>query len=193
MSFGKEIKQMATSVVFGFLFLVLTAALGPWMITQYTPAEAEAQAEKQNFVGRLQSLKMDGFEEDLEPLTPEAIAQANTDGILAINKLINARQPIDLIRSGPHVHGNLEALLNIVVGIALCFIAVSPVFKQAISWIFIVGTLLHSGVLFLGVMLDQVWAFTVLGTGIGPIMILLGLLLAGIAAAMGMRAEVVKD
>jgi hypothetical protein len=53
--------------------------------------------------------------------------------------------------------------------------------------------LLHSGILFLAVMLDQTWAFTVLGTGIGPVLVLLGLLLAGIAAAMGMRAEVVRD
>jgi len=181
------------NVVFGFLFLVITAALGPWMITQYTPGEALAQADKQSLVGRLQSLKADEFEEDLEPLPPEAIAKANTDGILALNKLVNARQPIDLIRSGPHVHGNLEAMLNIVVGIALCFIAVGRLFKQAISWIFIIGTLLHSGILFLAVMLDQVWAFTVLGTGVGPVLILLGLLLAGIAAAMGMRAEVVRD
>ncbi|MCI0508423.1 MAG: hypothetical protein L0Z73_20305 [Gammaproteobacteria bacterium] len=181
------------NVVFGFLFLVITAALGPWMITKYSPGEADAQAEKQNFVGRLQSLKADNFEENLEPLPPEELAKANTDGILALNKLVNARQPIDLIRSGPHVHGNLEALLNIVVGIALCFIAVGRKFKEAISWIFILGTLLHSGILFIAVMLDQTWAFSVLGTGIGPVLILLGLLLAGVAAAMGLRAEVVKD
>jgi len=181
------------NVVFGFLFLVITAALGPLMIIKYTPEVAVAQSQKQASVGRLQSLKADDFEEELEPLAPEQIAKANTDGVLALNQLINARQPIDLIRSGPHVHGNLEALLNIVVGIALGFMAIAPLFKQLISWIFIVGTLMHSGLLYIGVMLEMEWAFTLLNTGIGPGMVLLGLLLAGIAAAVGLKADVIKD
>jgi len=181
------------NVVFGFLFLVITAALGPLMIIKYTPEVAVAQSQKQTSVGRLQSLKADDFEEELEQLTPEQIAKANTDGILALNQLINAQQPIDVIRSGPHVHGNLEALLNIVAGIALGFMAISRLFKQIISWIFIVGTLMHSGLLYVGVMLDMGWAFTLLGTGIGPGMVLLGLLLAGIGAAVGLKAEVVRD
>ena len=181
------------NVVFGFIYLVITAALGPLMIYKYMPAVGEAQAEKQQSVGRLQSLKANEFEEELEALPPEAIAKANTDGILALNKLVNAQQPIDLIRSGPHVHGNLEALLNIAAGIALCFIAVGRIFKQVISWVFIVGALLHSGLLYLGTMLDMGWAFALLNTGIGPVLVLVGLLLAGVAAAMGWRGEVVKD
>jgi len=180
------------NVVFGFLFLVFSAGLGPLMIVNYMPAVDEAGASKQTDVGRLQQLKLDNFEEELEPLTPEKIAKANTDGILALNKLINARQPVDLIKN-PHAHGNLEALLNIAVGIALCFIAVSTVFKQVISWVFIAGTLLHSGIMYLAVVFQIGWAFAVLGSGIGPALVLIGLLLAGIAAFMGMRSEVVKD
>ena len=180
------------NVVFGFIFLVFSAGLGPLMILNYMPAADEAGAEKQTSVGRLQQLKLDNFEEDLEPLTPEKIAKANTDGILALNKLVNARQPIDLIKN-PHAHGNLEALLNIAVGIALCFIAVAPMFKQVISWVFILGTLLHSGAMYLAIVFEQGWAFAILGSGIGPGLVLIGLLLAGIAAFMGMRGEVVKD
>ncbi|NOZ51947.1 MAG: hypothetical protein GXP08_02205 [Gammaproteobacteria bacterium] len=181
------------NVVFGFLFLMITAALGPLMIIKYIPEVAVAQSQKQDVVGRLQSLKADDFEEELEPLTPQQIAKANTDGVLALNQLINAQQPIDVIRSGPHAHGNMEALLNIVVGIALSFMAISRVFKQLISWIFIVGTLMHSGLLYLGVMLEMELAFTVLNTGIGPGLVLLGLLLAAIAAAIGLKAQVVRD
>ena len=180
------------NVVFGFIFLVFSAGLGPLMILEYMPATGEAGSEKQEKVGRLQQLKLDNFEEDLEPLTPEALAKANTDGILALNKLTNARQPIDLIKN-PHAHGNLEALLNIAVGIALCFIAVAPVFKQIISWVFILGTLLHSGTMYLAIVFQMGWAATIMETGIGAGLVLLGLLLAGIAAAMGMRSEVVRD
>ena len=66
------------NVVFGFLFLVVTAALGPYMILTQVPGVGDAQAKKQENVGRLQSLKANEFEEELEPLTAEAIAKANT-------------------------------------------------------------------------------------------------------------------
>ncbi|MFV2055297.1 MAG: hypothetical protein ACC707_02475 [Thiohalomonadales bacterium] len=180
------------NVVFGFLFLVISASLGPLMIIEYTPGVTLAQDKKQVDVGRLQTLQADDFEEDLDPLPADAIAKANTAGILALNNLVNANQPIDMAKI-PHTHGNLESLLNIAVGIALGFIAVPLLFKQAISWIFIVGTLLHSGVMFLAVIVEQAWALAILNSGVGPALILLGLLLMGIAAAMGFKGEIVQD
>ena len=126
------------------------------------------------------------------PKSAEKIAKANTVGILALNKLVNARQPVDMTIV-PHAHGNLEALLNIVVGIALCFLAVSVKLKQAISWIFILGTVLHSGVMYLAVVFQLSIAATILQSGVGPALILLGLLLAGIASAIGFKSEVVSD
>jgi len=180
------------NIVFGFLFLAISASLGPWMIVQYMPDVGVAMATKQTDVGRLQSLQADDFEEDLDPLPADAIAKANTAGILALNGLINARQPVDMIKI-PHTHGNLESLLNIAVGIVLCFLAVPLMFKQVISWIFIVGTLLHSGVMYLAVMAEQSWALTILESGVGPALILLGLVLTGVAAVMGFKGELVKD
>ena len=181
------------NIVFGFLFLVLTAALGPYMIMQYVPGVGDAQANKQTHVGRLQSLKADEFEENLEPLTAEAIAKANTDGILALNTLINSQQPVDMIKGGPHAHGNLESLLNIAVGIVLAYLSISTIFKQVISWIFIVGTVLHSGVMYLMTIFQFEWAATILNTGVGPALILLGLLLAGVAAFIGYKGQLVQD
>ena len=181
------------NVVFGFLFLVITASLGPYMILNFEPGVGEAQGKKQETLGRLQNLKLNDFEEDLEALSAEQIAKANTDGLLALNTLVNAEQPIDIIKGGPHAHGNLESLLNIAVGIVLCFIAVPLVFKQIISWIFITGTLLHSGMLFFVGLFQMELANTILNTGIGPALILLGLLLTGIAAAIGFKGEFVRD
>lgn len=178
------------NVVFGFFYLVLTAALGPYMVVSMLPDVGAAQAEKQTKVGRLQQLKTNDFEEDLEPLADSKIIRANTDGILAVNKLINAQQPVDGMKGGPHAHGNLEAVLNIVAGIALCFIAVAPIFKQVISWIFIAGALLHSGSLYL-LNFGMDWAGMILP--IGPWLVLLGLVLIGIAAVMGFQSEPVKD
>lgn len=177
------------NIVFGFLYLVLTAALGPYMVVKMLPDINGARLEKQQDVGRLQSLKTNNFEEELEPLKPEQIAKANTSGILALNKLSNTQAPIESMRS-THAHGNLEAVLNILAGLTLCFIAVGRMFKQAISWIFIAGAILHSGMLYLG-SFGQSWAYTILP--VGPWLVLAGLLLIGIAALIGFKNEVVKD
>lgn len=178
------------NIVFGFLYLVLTASLGPYMIVKMMPDVGIAQSEKQAKVGRLQELKINQFEEDLEKLSADQIARANTVGILAMNKLINSRIPLDGVKGGPHAHGNLEALLNIAAGLALCFIAVSTVFKQIISWVFILGALLHSGMLYL-FNFGHDWALMPLQAG--PWLVLLGLLLIGIAALMGFKGQPVND
>jgi len=181
------------NVVFGFLMLVVTAALGPYMAVKYVPGVDEARVVKQEKVGRLQQLQESNFEEDLQALPIDAVAKANTAGILALNLLYNAQAPIDAIKSGPHAHGNLEALLNIAAGIALCFIAVAPLFKQIVSWLFILGALLHSGVLYLVVALDQYWVLPVMKSGIGPVLVLAALLSIGVAAFVGFKGQPVKD
>lgn len=180
------------NLVFGFIFLFFTAALGPLMVNMYQDY-GKATLEKQSAVGRLQQLKTNNFEEELEPLTPKQIAMANTDGILALNKLGNTEVGIDMIKGGPHTHGNLESLLNIAVGIALCFIVAARWQKLLVSWMFIIGTLMHSGMLYLERVFDQAWAGKLLGTGIGPVLILLGLLAMGVLAARGFKGEPVKD
>jgi len=180
------------NIVFGFIYLVFTASLGLVMVDKYG-AYNEAVSLKQQSVGRLQQLKSEDFEEDLEALSAEQIAKANTDGILAINQLINAEAAIDIIKGGAHAHGNLEALLNVAVGVILCFIIAPPFIKQLISWIFIVGTLLHSGMLYLGRVFFMPWAETVLSTGIGPGLLLLGLLAIGITAALRFQENIIDD
>lgn len=180
------------NVVFGFLYLVLTASLGPYMLKVQYPDYVAASGEKQMLAARLAQIKADGFEENLEALTAEQLAQINSEVLLAMNKADNARAPIEGIKGGPHAHGNLEALLNVAVGLSLLFIGVAPLFKQLISWIFILGTLLHSGLLYLA-SFDVAWARPVLELGLGPILILVGLLLVGIVAWIGLRPETVPD
>lgn len=183
------------NVVFGFLFLATTAALGPLMVLKYEDWGL-ANAEKQQVVGALQALKAGDYAEDpetLEDLTPKQLAIANAEAIIAMNKVGANEFEIDFIKGGPHAHGNLEALLNIVVGIALCFIAAPLRLKQAVSLMFIMGTLLHSGLLYLERIFMLPWASTVLNTGVGPVLILLGLVLMGAMAAKGVRGNAVKE
>ncbi|VAW91046.1 hypothetical protein MNBD_GAMMA21-2088 [hydrothermal vent metagenome] len=178
------------NIVFGFLYLVVTASLGPFMVVSSAGDIEAAYVSKQSPVGRVQDLKTNDFEEELEPLNAEQIAKANTDAILSMNNIINLQTPHGNIRS-THAHGNLEAILNILAGLALCFIAVAKIFKQIISWCFIAGALLHSGMLYIGIVFEQSWAFTLLQAG--PWVVLAGLLLAGIAALIGFKGEIVQD
>lgn len=184
------------NVVFGFFFLLLTAALGPVMIVKYSGDVAASETDKQQKVGALQQARDSGYEVDLEKLNAEQIAKANTDALLALSARLNSRVPIDEIKTGPHAHGNLEAILNILVGVLLGFLAIPAVFKQLISWSCILGTLGHSGLLFLAVVVQLPWAGDLLGSWfgyIGPSLILIGLLLAAIGAAMGFNGGLVKD
>lgn len=180
------------NIVFGFLFFALTASLGAVMVDMYEDYGA-AVGEKQISVGRLDQLKTDGFEEELEPLSALQIAKANTDGILSINKINNVEFGIDSIKGGPHAHGNLESLLNIVVGFILGFVSIAVWQKQLLSWGFILGTLLHSGMMFLERVFGMAWAGKVLESGVGPIIILASLLFMGLAVAKGFKPEAVKD
>ncbi len=184
------------NIVFGFFYLVLTASLGPFMILKYYDDVAANEAAKQQKVGALQQARDSGYEVDLEKMNAEQIAKADADALLALSARLNSRTPIEEIKGGPHSHGNLEAMLNILVGVVLCFLAVPVALKQAISWLFIVGALGHSGLLYLAVAVQLPWAGGLLGgwfAYIGPSLILLGLLLAGIAAAMGFNGSLVKD
>ncbi len=177
------------NVAFGFLYLVLTAVLGPYMVGKVLPDVDKAREEKQAPLDRLQQLKENNFEENLQKLPTDAVGQANTDGVLALNKAFNAQMEITLPRS-VHAHGNLESILNILAGLTLCFIAVSRLFKQVISWLFILGAVLHSGMLYM-LMLGQGWAGNLLL--LGPWTVLAALFLLGVATIMGFKGEIVKD
>ncbi len=178
------------NIVFGFLFLLITASLGPYMIVALFPDAEKAALEKQAVLSDLQLVVSSEFEnpETLDEMTADEIARANSEAILALNKNLNAGISIDTIKGGPHAHGNLEALLNIVVGLILGLLTISSLFKQIISWIFIVGTIMHAGMAMLGVF-GFAWAGMLLGTGIGPVLILLGLLLMGVATFVGYKTD----
>jgi hypothetical protein len=185
------------NIVFGFIYLVFTAALGPYMIVSQMPAVAEAQGERQARMSELQQAAAGGFlDTELNSMSAEQIAKTNTRAILSLSASQNARNGIEAIKSGPHAHGNLEAMLNIIVGIALCFIAVPRLFKQVISWTFIAGAVMHAGLQYMAAVFQFAWAFALFNSPVavvGPVLILAGLAMMGVAAFLGFRAEPVRD
>jgi len=180
------------NIVFGFIYLVFTASLGPFMIQTMFPDMGNALQVKQRDVGALQQLAENDFEnpETMEAMSAKQIAMLNTKGVLALSLVNNVQAPIDSMKGGPHAHGNLEAVLNIIAGICLCFIAAPVLYKQIISWLFIAGALLHSGLLYLRAF-DIGFASILLN--IGPFVLLLALLLMGIATLLWFKAEIIKD
>lgn len=82
-----------------------------------------------------------------------------------------------------HVHGNLEALLNIVAGLILCLFGnASPRLAQTASVLLILAALLHSGLFYLGGLGLQA---VVRGAFVGPILLILSM---GIMAIICWRA-----
>ncbi len=184
------------NIVFGFIYLVFTAALGPVMVLNYLGDVNDARADKQQLIGDMQTAMDSGFEMDLDPMTADQIARANTKALVSLSNFINSQEAINAIKGGPHTHGNLEAVLNILAGFLLCFLAVGRGFKQLISWVFILGALGHSGLLYLAIGLELEWAGRLLAGPaglIGPSLVLLGLVLAGLAALIGFRDTLVRD
>jgi hypothetical protein len=176
------------NIVFGFLFFVITASLGPYMVLTLMPDVEDAALKKQKEISALQLAVNSDFEntETLEDMTAEEIAKGNSVAIMSINTNLNARLTLNTIKGGPHAHGNLEAMLNILVGIILGLLSLASIYKQIISWTFLVGTTMHAGMAFLSVF-GFGWASTLLNTGIGPVLILFGLLSMSLAVLIGYK------
>ncbi len=185
------------NIAFGFLYLVFTAALGPYMIATQFDAVNEAQSQRQSKLSELQGIASNGYlDEELNSLNAQQLAQKNTGAVLALSSSLNSRGKIDAIKSGPHAHGNLEAMLNIVAGVVLCFLAIPAKFKQIISWVFIAGAVLHSGLLYLVAVFELPWAGALFASpiaSVGPLLVLAGLVMIGVATIMGFRGELVRD
>jgi uncharacterized membrane protein YgdD (TMEM256/DUF423 family) len=79
-----------------------------------------------------------------------------------------------------HAHGNLESLLNVVVGYLLCRLAVDAWIAKTVSVILIIGALLHSGILYLG---GFGFSAGFKLTPIGAVLVLVSMLLMGIGVA----------
>jgi hypothetical protein len=184
------------NIVFGFIYLALTAAVGGVMILGHFDDRSAAEANKRVQLGVLQQIVVDEYEVNLEQITPLELAKTNSQAILAISNRINAQKPISTLRSGAHTHGTADALLNIATGFLLLFLAAPAWIKQTISWMFISGAVLHSGMLFLVSVLGQTWASYLLNGPPGAIgrgLTLAGLVLAGIAAAKWFSSTPVTD
>ena len=139
------------NVISGLLLFFASILLGPYMVVSVEPSlqapEAALNGATQELSSALQSYDENGA----------AAAERSADDLAAVAAralsaqftYAKADERVDHIKVA-HAHGNLEGLLNVLVGLFLMGLAVGNGFKQVISWLFIVGSWLHGGGMVLG-------------------------------------------
>lgn len=90
-----------------------------------------------------------------------------------------------------HAHGNLEGILNILMGFVLAQLAIAVKFREVISWLFIAGSWGHAGFFIAGNFLitenRDVAFFFLTNAKFGGMLLIAGLWLTVIALIMHMR------
>ncbi len=149
------------NVVFGFFYLLFTIALGPLMLVPRAGENLKA-------IGELSSNLSALPEEELMQGVVQYLSQLSGSHFLA---------------SAVHGHGNLEAVLNIVVGLVLLNLTLPALYKLVAGLLFLVGTLLHSGMLYLYGVFGVSWALVF--TKFGALSIVAGVLLMAVLSVVG--------
>lgn len=165
------------NIVFGFLYLAITAVLGPAVLVPGSGEVREAMKDATEQVEIVREAKVSAAE----------VAKAETAAVVGMMDYLTKAKRLGSIASAAHAHGNLEALLNIVAGLVILSLAIPRNYKALLSILFIAGACLHSGMLYLGVVFGQSWAFNL--TSIGAICILAALVLTGIASIFGIKTK----
>jgi uncharacterized membrane protein YgdD (TMEM256/DUF423 family) len=168
------------NIVFGFIYLSTTAVLGPVLLV---PGKGEIG---QIFNSTVQAVE--NIHEEVETSSSaEAQEKSTARAVVSIMDYLKAEKSLGFISSAAHAHGNLEALLNIAVGIVLLLLVIPANYKTLLSLLFILGAVLHSGMLYLAAVFGQAWAANL--TLIGAIAIVAGLVLMGVASIVGIKQE----
>lgn len=159
------------NIVFGFLYFAFTAVLGPTMLV---PGKGET-SRKLAAAGKVVEEVRAGNDKSIAP------------SVVAVMDYLKAERSLGFVSGAAHAHGNLEALLNIVAGMVLLTLSIPAAYKTLLSLLFIIGALMHSGLLYLAAVFGIIWVagFTI----IGAIAIVAGLILMAGAAVAGIKTK----
>ena len=147
--------MMKANIISGLLLFSISIFLGPYMMRGLPGEEGQvkAQTELREAFGALAASRAntEGSAPDLARATARA-----TQAHLSYDFAGFRRQNI----SFTHAHGNLQGMLNILVGLFLAKLAVSRRIQLAVSWGFIAGSWIMVGALFSGNILGLRWALS---------------------------------
>ncbi|MBI5559909.1 MAG: hypothetical protein HY883_01365 [Deltaproteobacteria bacterium] len=162
------------NIVFGLIYLTFTALLGPLLLVPGKGADLQQMME----VGKA----VDGIRE--EEKTGEPSAKAIAPAVVGMADYLKGAGRVGFLAS-THAHGNLESLLNIAAGLVLLSLAIGANFKALLSILFLIGAIMHSGMLYLVAVFGIRWAgnFAI----IGAVALVAGLFLTGVASAVGIK------
>ena len=164
------------NIIFGFFYFAFTAVLGPALLVPHLGKNTQVMNETAQAVDKVRTEVQDNFKGVDNPDAVIAPAVVSIFDYLKVQRIAG---------KGAHSHGNLEALLNIVVGFILLTLAIPSNFKALLSLLFLLGAVFHSGMLYLGGIFGMAWAYNL--TTIGAIAIIAGLVFMGVAAITGIK------
>jgi len=140
--------MMKANIISGLLLFSISIFLGPYIMRGLPSEEGQvkAQTELREAFGALAAARRDA---ENPPEGMASITARATQAHLNYDFAGFRRQNI----SFTHAHGNLQGMLNILVGLFLMRLAVPLRVKQIVSWGFIAGSWIMVGSLFMGNML----------------------------------------
>ncbi|MEE8294827.1 MAG: hypothetical protein V3R64_03870 [Sphingomonadales bacterium] len=183
------------NVLSGLLLFSISILIGPFLMGPFAdehlgPAGMKVFTEARELQGALA-----GFEE-----AGDEVAKAGAVDQVAIAA---GKTTIEQLKYGQvesrwgnfkfsHAHGNLQGILNILMGLVLAQLAIAVKFREVISWLFIAGSWGHAGFFIAGNFLitenREVAFFFLTNAKFGGGLLILGLWLTAIAMIMHMRA-----
>ena len=90
-----------------------------------------------------------------------------------------------VVMRAAHAHGNLESVLNIIVGLLIDRLSISDSLKKSVSILIIVGAIMHSGMLYLTPFFPPIGNLAI----IGALAILLTMVLMAYGTITGLEKK----
>lgn len=156
------------NIISGLLLFCISIVIGPYMMRglQLEEAQVAATTELRAAFGALAAARRanEAGNSSESTETPPALDAATARAATAhINYAFADFRKNHLKMT--HTHGNLQGMLNIIVGLFLANIAIKRWQMLVISWSMIAGSWIMVGALFLGNVLGQRWAFQAIAPG----------------------------
>jgi len=188
--------MIAKNVISGLLLFGLSILIGPYMMgslktellapaltAQFTQARA-----LQGALGEYEGADIG----DAKSVAADALAGEAGKAVIANIKMKQAEDRFDNFKFS-HAHGNLQGILNILMGLMLAQLAISVKFREVLSWLFILGSWGHAGFFILGNFLvaenPKLGFFFLVNAKFGGGLLILGLWLTLIAVVLHLRAK----
>lgn len=179
------------NIISGLLLFCISIILGPYMMRGLATEEAQvaAQTELRDSFRALSASRAANAENAAANTSTDipALDAATARAVQAHLNYYFAGFRKNHIKM-THTHGNLQGMLNILVGLFLARIALTHWQMQVISWGMIAGSWIMVGSLMLGNMFGQRWAFQAVAPG-GTVLILALFALTAAIIFKGFKTE----